>query len=246
MSSLSPGPAEQGSVLTEPDLTTSEFQPTGRICFISAHLDDVALSCSHFVGQHPGTIVVTVFAGAPDGPAGMWDRVTTRQESARDALSVRHAEDAEALGALGATPVWLDLFDGQYGSQKRRDRQPIVAALNRALDALAVTTVVAPVGLFHPDHVAVSDACLQLGRERAESFHLYADMPYAQSFPEQLDDRIALLGPRVGELKAFEPVDPAVKERAVGAYVSQMRWVKSGLAGFEVSMTDCERYWRLT
>lgn len=222
----------------------SDFVPTAPICFISTHLDDVALSCSHFVAAHPGVVVITVFAGAPDGAAGAWDRFTTGRESAHEALSMRREEDSDALGRLGAVPVWLELLDGQYEADKDRDRRPIIDEVARALDALGPGAVVAPMGLFHPDHIAVADACLLLALERAEEFYLYLDMPYAQAFPARVAERLDRLALRVEELTPFEPVDPAAKQRAVGAYGSQMRLVK-GVAGFEASMTDSERYWRV-
>ena len=230
---------------------SSDFAPRSPVCFISTHLDDVVLSCSHFLAQHPGAVVATVCAGAPDGPAGLWDRLTTGHASARQALSQRRDEDAEALRRLGASPMWLELFDGQYqssplGPLDQRDRGPIAAAVADVLDRLVPAAVVAPVGLFHPDHIAVSDACLLLARERPEDYYLYVDMPYARVLPLKLDERLRQLDVAVHELAPFQPVDPAEKRRAVDAYTSQLRWVRGAAAGsFEPSMTDCERYWRV-
>lgn len=232
-------------MLAGPAPIKSDFVPTAPLCFISTHLDDVALSCGHFVAAHPGSVVVTVLAGAPDVAAGPWDRLTTGRGSAREALALRREEDAEALAQLGATPVWLDLADGQYEPERPRDRSPIVHELSRVLDGMGAGAVVAPLGLYHPDHIAVADACRLLALERAEEFYLYLDMPYAQTFPATFADRLDHLGTGAQELTPFEAVDPATKRRAVTAYASQLRWVRAGLSGFEASMTDSERYWQV-
>jgi len=213
------------------------------VCFVSTHLDDVVLSCSHLVARHPGAVVVTVCAGAPDGPAGLWDRLTTGRVSAREAVAVRRAEDEAALAQLGATPHWLDLFDGQYGPKEERDREPIAAAIAAALDQLAPAVVYAPMGLVHPDHVAVSDACLLLAGQRREPFFLYVDMPYAQTFPARLGERLDDLRIGAGDLRAVPPLDLTLKRRTATAYGTQLRWVQRA-TGFEASMTDDELYWR--
>jgi len=240
---LSGGPA---STPPAPD-----FAPKGQVCFISTHLDDVVLSCGHFLAQNPGAVVVTVCAGAPEGPSGAWDRLTTGQASAPAALAQRRQEDVEALRLLGATPLWLDLYDGQYDwgelrSVRRQGPRSIADEVGRALARIGASTVVAPVGLFHRDHVTVSDSCLLLAGDRAEDFYLYVDMPYAQMRPAKLEQRLDRLGVAGGELTPVDPVDPADKHRAAAAYTSQLRWVKGSSAGcFERSMSEAERYWRV-
>jgi hypothetical protein len=85
------------------------FAPASPVCFISTHLDDVALSCSHFLAAHPGATVVTVFAGAPpESRVDGWNAKTTGEAYAPDALRVRRDEDALALAVVNASPYWLD------------------------------------------------------------------------------------------------------------------------------------------
>jgi LmbE family N-acetylglucosaminyl deacetylase len=96
-------------------LPLNPFAPTAPVCFISTHLDDVALSCSHFLAAHPGATVVTVLAGAPpESRADGWNAKTTGEGYAQSALRVRRDEDATALALVHAAPYWLDLWEAEY------------------------------------------------------------------------------------------------------------------------------------
>jgi LmbE family N-acetylglucosaminyl deacetylase len=99
------------------------FAPTAPVCFISPHLDDVALSCSHFLAAHSGATVVTVFAGAPpEFRADGWNAKTTGEVYAPDALRVRRDEDASAFALVHAAPRWLDLWEAEYLVRPRFQR----------------------------------------------------------------------------------------------------------------------------
>jgi LmbE family N-acetylglucosaminyl deacetylase len=76
-----------------------------RIVVLSPHLDDAVLGCGNLLAAHPGARVITVFAGAPPtypDPMTWWDRLSGFT-TGDDPLAVRRAEDAGALGELGAT-----------------------------------------------------------------------------------------------------------------------------------------------
>ncbi|MGH9076390.1 MAG: PIG-L deacetylase family protein [Acidimicrobiales bacterium] len=223
----------------------TDLCPVPPLCVVSTHLDDAVLSCGHFLGSHPGTVVVTVMAGSPAGPSGAWDRLTTGQASAAAAVALRRAEDAHALAVLGAIPRWLDLVDEQYERARPRPRPPIVAAIARILDELGAASVIAPLGLRHPDHVGVADACLELAGRRPEAYFVYADMPYARAHPDDLAQRTTQLGARL--LEKLVPADlsgASAKAAAVASYASQLGLI-AGLAGSALSVDDPERYWRL-
>jgi LmbE family N-acetylglucosaminyl deacetylase len=108
----------------DPAPPLNHFAPTAPVCFISTHLDDVALSCGHFLAANPGATVVTVFAGAPlESRADGWNAETTGETYAPDALRVRRDEDASALAAVDATPYWLNLWEAEYLARPRRQRR---------------------------------------------------------------------------------------------------------------------------
>jgi LmbE family N-acetylglucosaminyl deacetylase len=87
-------------------------------------------------------------------------------------------EDQVALGLLGARPVWLSFLDSKYGDVA--DCAEVARALADVLAEAQV--VVAPLGLVHPDHVMVADACLaaldQGGDSATKTWILYAESPY--------------------------------------------------------------------
>src|SRR5437879_1517431 len=63
-----------------------------------------------------GAPALTVFAGAPDTypePMTWWDQLAGFSRG-DDPLIARRREDADALDALGAKPVWLDFIEHQY------------------------------------------------------------------------------------------------------------------------------------
>lgn len=141
---------------------------------VSAHLDDVVLSCFSVLGRE--TTVVTVLAGVPpEGVLGDWDEETGATSSHRRVLE-RRLEDAEALRGAASAFVHLDFPDSQYWGHASIS-PPALGALVEALrpclaDAEAVFV---PAGIHNSDHKLVRDAALAV-RPGAT---LYADLPYA-------------------------------------------------------------------
>lgn len=248
------------------------FEPAEPVCFVSPHLDDVVMSCGHYLARHPGATVLTALAGAPARRvhAG-WNAKTTGQRYAPDALEARQAEDIRALDTVGARPVWLDGLDGEYlvirrdatatsltaravrvlvarrlawMRARRPERRGLSATLDDAITTLGPGSVVAPLGLHHPDHAAVSNACLRLAAEAPWRCFLYEDVPYAQAYPAQRRRRLRQLDRRV-TLRELDPVAPLDdrKQRAARHYASQLSHLRSGLPGLDQAMADPERYW---
>ena len=267
--------AADGRASTAPMSGTTQlpvFEPVEPVCFVSPHLDDVVLSCGHYLSGHPGATVLTALAGAPARRvhAG-WNAKTTGQRYALDALRVRQVEDTRALATVGARPVWLDGLDAEYLvirrdatattlaaravralvarrlawiRSRRPERRRLTETLHDALTALRPGSVVAPLGLHHPDHAAVSNACLQLAVEGPWRCFLYEDVPYAQAYPAQRRRRLRQLDRRVTlrELASVPPIDDR-KQRAARCYASQLPHLRTGLPGLDAAMAEPERYW---
>src|SRR5437763_1975889 len=89
----------------------------GTLAVISPHLDDGVFACGEALAAHPGSVVVTVFAGMPADPSQStdWD-ARCGFASAGEAVAARRAEDRTSLARLGARPHWLEFGDSQYGS----------------------------------------------------------------------------------------------------------------------------------
>jgi LmbE family N-acetylglucosaminyl deacetylase len=211
---------------------------------ISPHLDDAVFGCAQLLAAHPGSIVVTVFAGRPSRAVGLtdWDR-RCGFTSADEAIAARRREDAAALALIAAQPFWLGFADSQYGETPSVDR--VDDALRQVLRRHLPETVLYPLGLFHSDHLLVHDASRRaLPTLGAGDGLAYEDALYRR-MPGLLQRRLAAL---LRARTVATPVDlqthgdAALKARAVGCYASQLRafgpggWDDTGAA---------ERYWRL-
>jgi LmbE family N-acetylglucosaminyl deacetylase len=210
---------------------------------LSPHLDDAVLSCGQLLAARPGSMVVTVFAGAP-----RQRRVRTPYDvgcgfrCSVDAVRARRAEDATACAALHARFVHLDWLDGQYRAE------PV------GRDALAVSVreavhrddedpaVFAPLGVGHADHDAVSDAALAAD---IRDLWLYEELPTRVLNPELAHARLKTLGERgvVLDFTAREVGPVEAKEGAMAAYVSQTH--DKGSLGNRHAYLVPERYWRV-
>jgi LmbE family N-acetylglucosaminyl deacetylase len=221
-----------------------------RIVVLSPHLDDAVLGCGNVLAAHPGATVITVFAGAPERypePMTWWDRLSGFA-TGDDPLAARRAEDAGALGELGATPVWLDFVEHQY--LERRDRVRPEAVVDTLTDAVAAhdpTLVLAPFGLANPDHDCVHEAALAV-RERvpAPIWCCYEDTGY-KHVPGLLAWRVSkLFRSRLWPTPQALPsaVDGAAKTSALGHYGSQLRALEADW-GLEEKLAAAEQCWRL-
>jgi LmbE family N-acetylglucosaminyl deacetylase len=224
----------------------STFLPQEPACFVSTHLDDVGLSCSCYLLEHPGTSVVTILAGAPevrreDG----WNAWTTGKTFAPDAVGVRRHEDAAAMRKLKARPTWLEFWGRQYLDGKDEDEHVIARALADVIASLGAASLVGPLGLQHPDHLAVSNACFKVARTSAIHLYLYLDMPYAQKYPGATEERLAALLDRGLTLEPLDPVaaNKRAKKRVVRHYKSQCG--KMHYTKLEDVMSAPEQYWRV-
>ena len=218
-----------------------------RLVAVSPHLDDAVLACGERLAAKPGAVVITVLAGRPPSttPVTAWDAAAGFRNG-DDVMGERRAEDAAALRVLGATPVWLDFLDAQYGPAP--DLSTITAALDAALGATAPTAVLIPLGLFHSDHELVHVAALACARApTARRWIAYEEAMYRR-LPDARARRFEALRAAGVELER-EPTAShratAVKRRAISCYRSQLRALQSpGRPGWHDAL-EPECYWRL-
>ncbi|GAA1766997.1 PIG-L family deacetylase [Luedemannella helvata] len=201
----------------------------------STHLDDAVLSAGEVIAAHPGAVVVTVFAGLPaTGTRGRYDAATGLGDGHR-AMSSRRDEDTAALATLGAYPVHLDFLDRQY--RHPSSDEEIAERLRSLVTAHRPTTVLGPVGLVHPDHRQVGRVwpAVAAGTDTLA----YEDMPYRRQFPATDDAVRAFVAAHGATAHPPTGGDRAAKERAIGAYVSQLATVLPELC------LGPEQLWRL-
>lgn len=212
---------------------------------LSPHYDDAVLSCGRLIGAYPGCRVLTVFAGLPQD-AGMltdWDN-RCGFNSADQAMQMRSRENAKALTVLGAWPTDLEWPDAQY----RADAHGLPAGLAADIGpwlAREPRLVSAPLGLFHEDHVLLSDAVLQAMPLSGAILLLYEDQPY-RGKPDLVRDRLAQLQRRGFDLALHRPPRAAsalLKQQAMAAYRSQLG--ELGLQRDALARLSEEHYWEI-
>ncbi len=215
----------------------------GGVLVLSPHFDDAVLGCGAFLAGRPGTLVMTVCAGLP--PEGMpltdWDRRCGFSD-AREAMLARGEENRRALEQLGAASLQLDLLDSQYGGRCAG----LGARLADEIARLRPRMLLLPLGLFHDDHVRVSDAALRACRRLGGGpvCIAYEDALYRRR-PGLVQQRLAALRERGVRATPWltVPADLPAKRRAVAAYASQL-----GPLGLTPGCGDDalpEHYWRL-
>lgn len=189
--------------------------------------------------------MLTVFAGVPRNAcvSTPWDR-RSGFANAGEAVRERRAEDRRALASLHARPVWLDMADAQYGESP--GEHELALALRSALVAHQAAPILFPLGLYHPDHLLLHQACLAvLGDLQERETFAYEDCVY-RAMPGLLQQRLlALADAGMEATPATLEMRMAVgrKRRALAAYGSQLR--AFGREGWQ-DATRPERLWRLS
>lgn len=189
------------------------------LTIISPHLEDAVFSCGSLLAASRQALVITVFAGLPEPDVVAAEDAAAGFRSAREAMETRRREDARALSTLGAQPVWLDFLEQQYG--QRYDPVAIAVRLSRLMALRPGSTIMAPMGLRHADHILVNAACM-LVREAA-----YADVPETVPHAD------------IGTAPPFRWIfyEEAIHRRVPGALQSRMAgWWQEGLLASPVHM----------
>jgi LmbE family N-acetylglucosaminyl deacetylase len=225
----------------------------GVIGVISPHLDDAVLSCAHVLAAHPGSLVVSVFAGGPRpvDPLGPWDASSGCFEAGDDVVECRRIEDDAALAVVGARGRHLELWDYQYRDPLYCFSEPaggLEAAASLAIETAvaesAVETWLIPLGILHPDHVTTAGAALGVAQRRPGlTWLVYEEIPYHLAFPGERAaalERLDVVGCSLSDVAiAAAPVDKAA---AVACYVSQLPILAEH---FDVALSAAELVHRL-
>jgi LmbE family N-acetylglucosaminyl deacetylase len=211
---------------------------------ISPHLDDAVFACGALLAAHPGSLVVTLFAGVPEEARQRqtaWDARSGFADAA-DAMLARREEDRRALALLEARPLWLEFSDSQYGASPTADA--LSATLQQTLRGLAPETLLYPLGLFHSDH-RLAHAASRVAANALPGLRplLYEDALY-RGMRGVLQQRLAELaqaGCSLTPARLPSGAGGARKAQAVQAYASQLRAL--GPDGY-ADTAQAERYWR--
>ncbi|MCG2578726.1 PIG-L family deacetylase [Dechloromonas sp. XY25] len=226
----------------------TDARQLGRLLFISPHLDDAVFACGRLLASAPEAIVATVFAASPAPGSALteWDRASGFA-SGDEAVACRREEDRQALAALDAWPLWLDLPDSQYAPLP--PLAAVVDCLRRLLFQCEPQTVFFPLGLFHSDHRLTREAVLTL-LPACSGCHWFAyeDALY-RCLPGQREagmTAVVQTGLAPYPARFAETADAAGrKRRAVACYESQLRALATPGRPGHADLTAGEIYWRI-
>lgn len=230
----------------EPFPTFIEAVGMGRLLFISPHLDDAAFACGRLLASVSDALVATLFAGAPAPCSALteWDRAAGF-EAGDDVVARRREEDRQALGQLGAWPLWLELRERQYGPEPSVDE--VVDQLVRLLVQCEPDAIFFPLGLFHSDRQLTRQAASVLVHACSGCRWFAYEDALCRRLPAERDEAIVDLGRAGLALSAarfVEAPDAASrKERAVACYASQLRALATPGRPGNADLFAEEAYW---
>lgn len=230
-----------------PPATSDDAEQAHPVIVVSPHLDDAVFGCGELLAMRPGSVVVTVFAGAPPTYETVteWDALAGFR-AGDDVMAARRAEDARALALLGARPIWLDFRDSQY---RHIPTVPQIAdALERVIGESGLRSVFIPLGLFHSDHHLTHAAALMVLRRRADWCGMAYEEAMYRRIPDSVAERIAALyeaGIAAAPVETSATCGRAVKERAIACYTSQLRALAAPKKPGYADALAAERYWLL-
>jgi LmbE family N-acetylglucosaminyl deacetylase len=210
----------------------------GRVLAVSPHLDDAVLSAGALISAHPGSTVLTVFAGVPLSYDGLteWDAESGFAEG-DNIVALRREEDRRATACLGAQCQWLDFLDGQY-TKARPTVDDVAKVIGECADLLQPDTIALPLGRGHGDHECTHEACALLLEHKfdmVEHWVAWADIPYRIRHPEMYAGRLNSLRSKGFLLTPFEVKPNDAKRAAIAEYPSQARALGS------LNMSDTEQ-----
>lgn len=223
-----------------------------RIVVVSPHFDDAVQGAGLLLARHPGSTVVTVFAGPPPtypDPPSEWDALGGFQRG-EDVVALRRDEDTSALNVLDARTRWLEFVDHQYLADADRAAPGEVAArLRAALVDLDPTAIFVPFGLGNPDHDVTHQAArLLLDELTTCAWYCYEDAGY-KHIPGLLAWRISgLFHAGWWPTPAVVPLDSDLERKrdALFAYASQLPPLRRDhLLDERLGANVPEQHWRL-
>jgi hypothetical protein len=188
------------------------------VLIIQSHYDDGPLSVGQFMAGRNDCTVLTVFSAIPKDKDLLTDYdKSCGFKSSKEAMESRRWEDGQATAMLGAEWEHLGRLDYQYSNGDYKNLSTQLIGMIALGD---YEMVLAPLGLRHPDHLAVGDAIIKLG---LSNLYLYEDLPHRVTHPELVFERLKNLPEQIKPKLEFIGDGPIeIKMRALMCYKSQM------------------------
>lgn len=221
----------------------SSFVP---ILVVSPHYGEAVFSCGNLLAQAPGSQVLTVCTAPSEFERAA---VTLKEErcgftATNAAMDLRASENNKALTYLNATGIDLGFQSPQHLQGSRTNTQILMAdALAATIMQQQPTAVFFPLGLFHDDHIWISDAALSICHHLPTvQWFVYLEIRYAAKSPS-IVNRLSFFGQRGLAPMPFCLELKKSKKPTVQAYRSELQGMSIQEREFVIDLK--ERFWQL-
>jgi len=172
------------------------------------HTDDAIFSLGdHIIDNNNEFTIASAFAGIPKDWAGYKKHIRLRKEH------------EEACSMINAKVINGDLLDDVYGKQ---DEDILIDWIKSII--VNFDNIYIPLGIYHPDHVLLSDNLFNLMKNFNKTYFVYAELPYRMSHPKLHKERLKQFE-SVYTLKNISINFTKHKIEAIKKYNSQIAYV---------------------
>jgi len=149
------------------------------ICFMSSlvfcpHTDDAIFSLGDYlIDNNEDFTIASAFAGIPKDWVGYKKHIRLRQEH------------DEACSMINAKVINGDLLDDVYGKQ---DEDQLISWIKDII--VNFDNIYIPLGIYHPDHILLSDKLFNLMKDFDKTYFVYSELPYRLLYPDLHKSRL--------------------------------------------------------
>jgi len=132
------------------------------------HTDDAIFSLGDYIIDNPDNTftIASAFAGIPTDEVGYKKHTLLRQEH------------DEACAMINAKVINGDLLDDVYGKQNEDHLVDWIKSIIVDFDNIYI-----PIGIYHPDHVLLSNTLFSLMKDFDKTYFIYSELPYRVLYP---------------------------------------------------------------
>jgi LmbE family N-acetylglucosaminyl deacetylase len=133
------------------------------------HTDDAIFSLGDYIINNTDNVftIASAFAGIPTDDIGYKKHTLLRQEH------------DNACFMINAKIINGDLLDDVYGKQDENDLINWLKDIIKDFDNIYI-----PLGIYHQDHVLLSETLFNLMKDFNKTYFLYSELPYRVAHPE--------------------------------------------------------------
>jgi LmbE family N-acetylglucosaminyl deacetylase len=143
---------------------------------------------------------------------------------------------------INAKVINGDLLDDVYGKQ---NKEQLVSWIKNII--INFDNIYIPLGIYHPDHILLSDTLFNLMKDFNKTYFIYAELPYRMLYPElhnlrlkQFESNHILENIKISFTQ--NKIDAIKKYNSQIAYVDNPSYINEDLVG---KLTVEEKLWKV-